>query len=113
MDGQHAIEFFILDREAKIAGYTWLIEWSTTSFYINSLYKPMQMTEVSLHGPDSKHIDEQHFRLDSEHPSQAVKAVNAGRGQQMRSTCRCTLRGGRSTSAHCTYFDSRRSGKCS
>jgi hypothetical protein len=36
MDGQHAIEFFILDREAKIAGYTWLIEWATTSFYISS-----------------------------------------------------------------------------
>jgi IMP cyclohydrolase len=48
--------------------------------YIQSLYKSMQMTKISLHDPDSKHIDEQHFRLAFEHPIQAVTAVNAGGG---------------------------------
>lgn len=80
MDGQHAIVFSILDREAMIAGYTWLIEWSTTSFYIKSTYKPLQMTKVSIHGPDPKHVGKQHFRLDFEHKDPATKAASAGGG---------------------------------
>lgn len=80
MDGHNAIVFVILDRQAKIAGFTWLIEWSTTSFYIKSMYKPMQTTKISLHGPDPNHIGKQHFRLDFEHPGPAGKAVAAGGG---------------------------------
>jgi hypothetical protein len=64
MNGQNAIVFSILDRAAKIAGYTWLIEWSTTSFYLRSPYKPLQMAKVSIHSPDPKDIGKQHFRLD-------------------------------------------------
>lgn len=78
MDGQHAIEFFTLDRASKIAGYAWLIEWSTTSFYIKSTYKPMQLMKVSLHGPDPKHVGKQHFRLDLDHDGPARKAAAAG-----------------------------------
>ncbi|SLC59839.1 Uncharacterised protein [Mycobacteroides abscessus subsp. massiliense] len=80
MDGEHAIVFSIFDRAAKIAGYTWLIEWSTTSFYIKSMYKPMRMLKVSIHGPDPKHIGKQHFRLDFDHPKPAQMAVSAGGG---------------------------------
>lgn len=78
MDGQHAIVFSIMDRAARIYGFTWLIEWSTTSFYVKSTYKPMQTTKISLHGPDPNHFDKQHFRLDFEHVGPADKAIAAG-----------------------------------
>lgn len=78
MNGEHAIEFLAHDRASNIAGYTWLIEWSTTSFYIKSTYKPMQLMKVSLHGPDPKHVGKQHFRLDFDHADRAGKAAAAG-----------------------------------
>jgi hypothetical protein len=80
MNNEDAIVFSIVDPVAKIAGYTWLIEWTATSFYIKSTYKPLQMAKISLHGPDPKHIGKQHFRLDFDHPGPAAKAVNAGGG---------------------------------
>lgn len=80
MNGEHAIVFSILDRAAKIYGYTWLIEWSTTSFYIKSTYKPLQLLKVTIHGFDPKHVGKQHFRLDFDHAEPATKAVNAGGG---------------------------------
>jgi hypothetical protein len=80
MNGEHAIVFSILDRAAGIAGYTWLIEWSTTSFYIKSTYRPLQMTKLSIHLPDPNHVGKQHFRLDFDHEDPATKAVRAGGG---------------------------------
>ena len=78
MNGENAIDFFIHDRASNVAGYTTLVEWSTTSFYIKSTYKPMQLMKVSLHGPDPKHIGKQHFRLDFDHADPAGKAAAAG-----------------------------------
>ncbi|BCO67481.1 hypothetical protein MINTM008_23410 [Mycobacterium intracellulare] len=79
MNGEHAIGFFTHDRVSNVAGYTWPIEWSTTSFYIKSTYKPMQLMKVSLHGPDPEHLGKQHFRLDFDHADPADKAAAAGR----------------------------------
>ena len=79
MDGEDAI-VFILDRESGVCGYTWFIRAIWTSFYIKSTYKPMQMTKVSIHGPDPNHIGKQHFRLGFTKPQEARKAINAGGG---------------------------------
>lgn len=78
MNGEHAIVFSIMDRAARRYGYGWLIEWSTSSFYIKSTYKPLQLMKVSIHGSDPKHIGKQHFRLDFDRPDLARKAANAG-----------------------------------
>jgi hypothetical protein len=40
----------------------------------------MQMTKISIHGPDPNHIGKQHFRLDFTKPDEARKAINAGGG---------------------------------
>ncbi|BCO85914.1 MULTISPECIES: hypothetical protein [Mycobacterium avium complex (MAC)] len=78
MSGEHAIVFVIHDRTSNVAGYTSLIEWSTTSYYVKSTYKPMQSMKVSVHCPDPKHIGKQHFRFDFDHADPARKAVAAG-----------------------------------
>ena len=80
MDGQHAIVFSIVNKETQICGYTWLIEWSTTSFYIKSQFPPLQSMKVSLHGPDPKHPGKQHLRFDFTSPDQVAIAVKAGGG---------------------------------
>jgi hypothetical protein len=80
MDGQDAIVFCILDRETGVCGFTWFIQPHRTSFYIKSTFKPLQMTKISIHGPDPNHIGKQHFRLDFTRPDEAQKAVNAGGG---------------------------------
>lgn len=78
MNGERAIVFFVHDRVSNVAGYTSLIEWSTSSFYVKSTYKPLQLMKVSLHGPDPKHIGKQHFRFDFDHSKPAGKAAAAG-----------------------------------
>jgi hypothetical protein len=80
MDGQNAIVFFVLNKETQIWGYSWLIEWSTTSFYIKSQFPPLQSMKVSLHGPDPKHPGKQHLRFDFTSPGQVAKALKAGGG---------------------------------
>ena len=80
MEGEDAIVFFIHDQETGVCGYTWFIEAHGTSFYIKSTYKPMQVTKVSIHGPDPNHIGNQHFRLDFTKPDEARGAVRAGGG---------------------------------
>lgn len=80
MDGEGAIVFFIHDQDTGVCGYTWFIEAHRTSFYIKSTYKPMQMTKVSIHGPDPNHVGKQHFRLDFTRPEEARKAIRAGGG---------------------------------
>lgn len=80
MDRQDAIVFFVLNKETQTWGYSWLIEWSTTSFYIKSQFPPLQSMKVSLHGPDPNHPGKQHLRFDFAHPDQVEKAVKAGGG---------------------------------
>jgi hypothetical protein len=76
--GQHnAIVFVIVNDPPTIAGYNWLIEWSTTSFYVKSLYRPLQTAKVSLHGPDPKHPGLDHFRLDFDHEEPAATKVDS------------------------------------
>ncbi|WP_155943416.1 hypothetical protein [Mycobacterium sp. UM_WGJ] len=65
MDQQQAVEFFAATQDGTaIDGWHWLIEWSTTSFYIKSLNPAMEQAKVSLHGPDPKHPGKQHLRFD-------------------------------------------------
>jgi hypothetical protein len=114
MDGQNAIVFFMNDRQTGVCGYTWYIESHRTSFYIKSTFKPMQMTKVSVHGPDPNHIGKQHFRLDFTGPDEARKAVNAGAaGELSVRACRSSSLGVESTSGQCILFGSLQSGRCS
>ena len=53
MDGQEAIVFVIFDKQTGVCGFTWFIESHRTSFYIKSTFKPMQMTKISIHRPQS------------------------------------------------------------
>jgi hypothetical protein len=80
MDGQEAIVFCIVDHQTGVCGFTWYIEAHRTSFYIKSTFKPLQLTKISIHGPDPNHIGKQHFRLDFTKPDEAQKAINAGGG---------------------------------
>ena len=85
MQQQHAIEFFFIARATSLWGYHWLIEWSTSSFYIKCLHPGMQTTKVSLHGPDPKHPGRQHLRFDLDHTDVLEKAKKAGGGWSSRS----------------------------
>jgi hypothetical protein len=78
MNGEDAILFSVMDRAARIYSYSWLIEWSTSSFYVKSTYEPLQLMKVSIHGSDPKHLNKQHFRLDFDHKQPATKAAHAG-----------------------------------
>lgn len=81
MDPQNAIEFFMATNDGTaIDSWHWLIEWSTTSFYIKSMNPALQGTKVSIHGPDPKHPGKQHFRFDLErtNPDLNDKAKKAG-----------------------------------
>jgi hypothetical protein len=79
MQQQHAIEFFFLAEATSLWGYHWLIEWSTSSFYIKCLHPGLQMAKVSLHGPDPKHPGRQHLRFDQESDAKLVnKATKTG-----------------------------------
>jgi hypothetical protein len=80
MDGEDAIVFCIMNRETGVCGYTWFIEPHRTSFYIKSIYRPLQTMKVSIHGPDPNHVGKQHFRFDFTSPREAQKAINAGGG---------------------------------
>lgn len=78
MQQQHAIEFFFLARPTSLWGFHWLIEWSTSSFYIKCLHPGMQSMKVSLHGPDPKHPGKQHLRFDRDKPDVVERATRAG-----------------------------------
>lgn len=65
MNEQRAIEWFMATNDGTaIDSWHWLIEWSTTSFYVKSLNRALQATKVSIHGPDPRHPGEEHFRFD-------------------------------------------------
>ena len=57
-------------KQPPTYGYTWLIEWTTTSFYLKNLYMPLQSAKISIHGPDSNHVGKQHFRFDLTKPEE-------------------------------------------
>jgi hypothetical protein len=79
MQQQHAIEFFfIAGPPISLWGFHWLIEWSTTSFYIKCLHPGLQAAKVSLHGPDPQH-SRPHLRYDLERDQALVdRATRAG-----------------------------------
>ena len=80
MDGHDAIVFVITAKDTGVCSFTWFIEAHSTSFYIKSTMRAMQVVKVSLHGPDPNHVGKEHFRLDFTNPSEARRAVNAGAG---------------------------------
>jgi hypothetical protein len=74
-----SVEFLIAEEGTGIDGFHWIIEWSTSSFYIKSLNPALQSAKVSLHGPDPKHPGKQHLRFGLESKSELVeKATSAG-----------------------------------
>jgi hypothetical protein len=78
MQQQHAIEFFFIEKATALWGFHWLIEWSTSSFYIKCLHPGFQSAKVSLHGPDPKHPGRQHLRFDLDKPEMVDRATRAG-----------------------------------
>lgn len=65
MDEHRAIEFFMATSDGTaIDSWHWLIEWSTTSFYVKSMNRALQGTKVSIHGPDDRHPGLHHYRFD-------------------------------------------------
>ncbi|MDQ1306100.1 MAG: hypothetical protein QG671_1932 [Actinomycetota bacterium] len=78
MQRQHAIEFFFLGEATSLWGFHWLIEWSTSSFYVKCLHPVLQAAKVSLHGPDPKHPGKQHLRFYLDTPTIVQKAEKAG-----------------------------------
>ncbi len=78
MQQQHAIEFFFIEEATSLCGFHWLIEWSTSSFYIKCLHHGLQSAKVSLHGPDPEHSGRQHLRFDLDKPDLVERATRAG-----------------------------------
>jgi hypothetical protein len=78
MQQQHAIEFFFIEEATSLWGFHWLIEWSTSSFYIKCLHPGLQSAKVSLHGPDPKHPGKQHLRFDLDKRDLVDRATRAG-----------------------------------
>ena len=60
--------FCVCRKQPPIYGYMWLIECATTSFYLKNLYKPLQSTKISIHGPDANRVGKQHFQFDLTNP---------------------------------------------
>jgi hypothetical protein len=81
MNQQHAIEFLAAENGTGIDGWHWLIEWSTTSFYIKSLNPALEQAKVSLHGPDPKHPGKQHLRYGLESESKLVEKSERSGGR--------------------------------
>ena len=78
MQQQNAIEFFFIEEATSLWGFHWLIEWSTSSFYIKCLQPGLQSAKVSLHGADPKHPGRQHLRFDLDHTDVVEKATRVG-----------------------------------
>ena len=104
MRQQHAIEFFFLAEATSLWGFHWLIEWSTSSFYVKCLHPGLQMAKVSLHGPDPKHPGKQHLRFDLDQPSIVRKAENAGGRWSKQSDQLPYLFSGRQVSDHAAHI---------
>ena len=72
------MEFFFIEEATSLWGFHWVIEWSTSSFYIKCLHPGLQSAKVSLHGPDPKHPGRQHLRFDLDKTDLVDKATRAG-----------------------------------
>ena len=79
MQQQNAIEFFFIEEATSLWGFHWLIEWSTSSFYIKCLHPGLQSAKVSLHGADPNHPGRQHLRFDLDHTDVVEKGHKSGR----------------------------------
>ncbi|GAB3220603.1 hypothetical protein [Mycolicibacterium hippocampi] len=56
LDEHISIEFMTATNDGNaIDGWHWLIEWTTTSFYIKSMNPAVQAMKVSMHGPVPGH----------------------------------------------------------
>ena len=78
MDEHRAIEFFAATNDGTaIDSWHWLLEWTTTSFYVKSMNPAMQAAKVSIHGPDPRHPGKHHFRFGLVHANQD-RAAKAG-----------------------------------
>lgn len=65
MQERTALEWLMAtDDGTAIDSWHWLIESSTTSFYVKSLNQALEGAKVSIHGPDDNHPGEDHFRFD-------------------------------------------------
>ena len=65
MDEHRAIEFLTATNDGTaIDSWHWLMETSTTSFYIKSMNRALQGAKVTIHGPDERHPGEDHYRFD-------------------------------------------------
>ena len=104
MQQQHAIEFFFLAEATSLWGFHWLIEWSTSSFYVKCLHPGLQSAKVSLHGPDPKHPGKQHLRFDLDKPSVVQKAEKAGGRWSDRSDKLPYFFSGRQVSDHAAHI---------
>lgn len=79
MSPQRAVEFLFAEDGTGIDGWHWLIEWSTSSFYIKSMNPALEGAKVSIHGPDARYPGEQHMRFDRESDPKLIEsAVRAG-----------------------------------
>lgn len=78
MQRQHAIEFLVVEQATAVWGFHWLIEWSTSSFYIKSLNPALESAKVSLHGPDPKHPGKQQLRFGLDKPKLVERATRSG-----------------------------------
>jgi len=60
-----ALEWLMATNDGTaIDSWHWLVEASTTSFYVKSLNPALEGAKVSIHGPDDNHPGEDHFRFD-------------------------------------------------
>ena len=67
-----------IEEATSLWGFHWLIEWSTSSFYIKCLQPRLQSAKVSLHGADPNHPGRQHLRFDLDHTDVVEKATRVG-----------------------------------
>jgi hypothetical protein len=65
MDEHRALEFFMATNDGTaIDSWHWLVESSTTSFYIKAMNRALQGAKVSIHGPDDRYPGLSHNRYD-------------------------------------------------
>jgi hypothetical protein len=104
MQQQRAIEFFFIEEATSLWGFHWLVEWSTSSFYVKCLHPGIQVAKVSLHGPDPKHPGKQHLRFDMDHADVVDKAEKAGGRWSSSSDPLPYFFGGRQVNDHAAHI---------
>jgi len=65
MQERTAIEWLMATRDGTgIDSWHWLIESTTTSFYVKAMHHALEGAKVTMHGPDDNHPGADHFRFD-------------------------------------------------